>query len=141
MLNLATETELRRHSNAVAAGQTVITPSNGIDMAGFNGVMFVCSFGAIAAGAETSIEVHESDDDSSYSLITGSNKAVAATDDNKVGYIEILRPRKRYLKCIVNRATGDATLDSILAILHSGRRRGAFTHSTVLGGVGGIAQA
>ena len=137
MINLSTETKLTRHSNAVAAGTTVITPSAGIDMKGFLACKFVAAFGAIVATAVTSIEVHTSSDDGvadAYTALLGTKVVVADTDDNKLFYVEVLRPRERYLKLIVNRATANATLDGITAI-QSGPESIPTTHdSATVGG-------
>jgi hypothetical protein len=138
MITLSQETKLQRHSNAVAAGSTVITPSAGIDMKGFDSCLFVVAFGAIVSGAATSIEVHQSSDDGvadGYSALLGSKVTVADDQDNKLAYVEIVRPAKRYVKCIVNRATQNATVDGIVAILSNGKKAPT-THdsTTVVGG-------
>lgn len=119
MRNLSKEAKITLHSTAVAAGATAITPSNGIDMAGFDGCIFIVTIGTITAGAVTSIEVHQSSDDGdsdSYTAIAGTNVAIADDEDNKIFYVDVINPRERYLKLIVNRATQNAVLNSIVAI-------------------------
>ena len=116
MLNISKMQKITRHSNAVAAGTTVLTPGSGIDMANFETCIFIVSMGAITASAVTSIEVHQSDDDSSYAALLGSNVAIADDDDNEVFYVEVNKPRDRYLKLIVNRAIQNAVLDGIVAV-------------------------
>lgn len=136
MINLSTDCKLVRHSNAVAAGATVITPSAGIDTKGFDNCLFIAALGAIVAGAATSIEVHQSSDDGvadAYGALLGSKVTIADTGDNQLFYVEVIRPRKRYLKLIVNRATQNATLDGIIAIL-SDAKHIATTHDTTVGG-------
>lgn len=123
MRNITQDCKLIRHSNAVAAGATAITPSAGIDTAGFDAVTFIAMFGAIVTSAVTSVKVQQSDDDGvsdGYSDLEGSSVSVADDDDNQIVAVEIIRPQKRYLKMIVSRATANATLDGIVAILHSG---------------------
>jgi hypothetical protein len=119
-MNLSETCKLVRHSAAVAAGATTITPSAGVDTKGFDSCMFVAAFGAIVSGGAVSIEIHQSGDDGvadPYSALAGSKVTVADDQDGKLAYVEIVQPTKRYLKCIVNRATQNATLDSIVAIL------------------------
>ena len=119
-MSLANDCKVIRHSNAVAAGTSTITPSAGVDVSGFNSCAFLAAFGAIVSGAATSIEVHQSDDDGdadAYSALEGTKVTVADDNDNQVAVVEVLRPQKRYLKCIVNRATQNATLDGIIAVL------------------------
>ncbi|MBI4586967.1 MAG: hypothetical protein HY717_23390 [Planctomycetes bacterium] len=138
MNNLTKNTKLIRHSNAVAAGVTTITPSAGVDMKGFDSCTFIAALGAIVAGAATSVEVHQSSDDGvadAYGSLLGSKVTVADDQDNKLVFVEVTRPQKRYLKLIVNRATQNATLDGIVAVL-SGPQAAPPTHdsTTVLAG-------
>ena len=107
------------HSDAVAAGLTVITPSAGVDMANFDSCMFLVHWGAITAGGAQSVEVHQSDDDGvgdAYSALLGSKVTVADTADDTITAIEVKQPLKRYLKCIVNRATQNSEVNSIIAL-------------------------
>ncbi len=109
-----------RHSNAVAAGQTTITPSIGVDTKGFRTCRFVVLWGAITSGGAQSIAVHTSSDDGdadSYTALTGTGVTVADNDDNKLTIVEVVKPRERYLKCIISRATQDSAIDGILAEL------------------------
>jgi hypothetical protein len=121
MQNISKQTKLVRHSNAVAAGVTTITPSAGIDTKGFAGCLFIVHWGAIVATGVQSIECHSSTDDGAadaYTALLGSKVTVADTDDNKITYLDIYHPRERYLKCIVNRATANSTVDAITALLY-----------------------
>jgi len=120
-MNLSNNTKLIRHSNAVAAGTSKITPSSGVDTKGFGGCLFLADFGAIVATAVTSVEVHQSKDDGAsdaYTALLSSKVSVSATDDNKIAWVDVTIPHERYLKLIVNRGTANATLDSIDAILY-----------------------
>lgn len=136
--NLSKNAKLTRHNNAAAAGQTTITPTSGIDMSGFESCMFVVAWGTIAATGVQSIEVHGSDDDGvadAYTALLGTKVTVADDDDNKLTYVEVVQPTCRYLKCVVNRATADSTVDGIFAI-QSGAMKKPVTHcaTTVSGG-------
>lgn len=120
MLSLFKNIKLVRHNNAVAAGQTAITPSAGIDMAGFETCLFLVPFGAITAGGAQSIKVQQSSDDGvadAYSDLEGTSVTVAADQDNKIACVEVVRPQKRYLKLIVSRATQDSVVDGVFALL------------------------
>jgi len=103
---------------AVAAGQTDITDATAIDMAGYEGCRFIFSFGAITSGAVTSIAVAalatssptpETDD------MLGTGISVTDGSDNTLYIIDIYKPRLRYLRPHVQRATQDAVLNSIIA--------------------------
>lgn len=136
MQELAKDCKFVRHSNAVAAGTSAITPTNGVDTAGFSAATFLVAFGALTAGAVTSFKIQQSDDDGSaddYDDLEGTGQTVADDDDNKVFVVTIRRPQKRYLKCIVSRGTANAVLDGIIAILHDGTSMPVTQDATVGG--------
>ena len=133
-MNISKNQKITRHSNAVAAGTTVITPASGVDMEGFETCIFIVSMGAITATAVTSIEVHQSSDDSTYNALEGSNVAIADDDDNQVFYVEVVKPKDRYLKCIVNRATANAVVDGIIAIQGCASKAPVVHDATTVGG-------
>lgn len=106
--------------------QTAITPTNGaagttsingtiIDLAGFNSCLIAVHFGTIVAGAVTSIkaQVGDASDLSDAADVSGSSVTIQDTDDDKVFYIDVLRPRKRYLRVVASRATQNATLAAV----------------------------
>lgn len=134
MINLSKECKLIRHSVAVAAGTSTITPSAGVDTKGFDSVLFVVAFGAIVTAAVTSIKVQQSSDDGvadGYSDLTGTSVTVLDSYDDKLVYVEVVRPLKRYLKLLVLRATQNATVDGIVAIL-SGAHDVPTTHDSTV---------
>jgi len=96
------------------AAATSITGST-IDTNGFTGVLFLVHFGTIVSGAATSLKVEHSDnsDMSSNADITGTSQTVADTDDNKVFYVDINRPVKRYVRLLVSRATQNSTVSAV----------------------------
>jgi hypothetical protein len=107
-------TEIVITTAAGAAGATDIT-GTAVDTQGYDGVQFEVAFGPIVAGAATSIKVQGSDDDSTYADLAGTAQTVADDADNKVFYVDIVRPLHRYLKLIVARATQNATVGAALA--------------------------
>ena len=105
-------------TTAGAAGTSAIT-SSAIDMAGYDGCLFIVPIGTIVSGAVTSLKAQQSSDDGSsddYSDIAGTSQTIADTDDDKLFYVDILYPQKRYLKLVVSRATQNATIGGIQAI-------------------------
>lgn len=137
-MNLSKQVKITRHSNAVAAGTSDITPSAGINMAGFEGCLFLVEFGTITSSAVTSIKVQQSSDDGSsdaYGDLEGTSVTVADTDDNKIAYVDVYRPGKQYLKLIVDRDTANAVVDGITAIQYGARALPpAHDSTTVLSG-------
>src|SRR5262245_17159983 len=104
-------------TTAGAAGSSTIT-SSAVDTAGYDGVLFLVPLGPIVGSAVTSLKVQQSSDDAasdSYDDLTGSNQTIADTDDDKLKYVDIFRPGKRYLKMVISRATQNATIGSVTA--------------------------
>lgn len=109
-----------RHNAGAAAGTTTITPTAGIDMQGFNTVAFLVLIGTVTSTGVPSIKLQQSDDDGvadGYSDLEGSAFAVTDADGDEVIAVEVIRPTKRYVKCLVLRTTANVVLDGILAIL------------------------
>lgn len=112
-------------TTAGAAGLTAIT-SAAVDTAGFRGCCFLVPLGAIVGGAVTSLKVQQSDDDAvtdDYSDVAGTAQTIADTDDDKLKYVDVYAPTKRYLKLVISRGTQNATVGSVLALLYRARSK------------------
>lgn len=122
MQALTENSRIVRHSNAVAAGTSDIEPTNGVDTAGARSVTFVVAFGAIVTDAVTSVKLQHSSvvngSGDAFTDIAGTTVTVADDDDNGVAVVELVNPTKRFVRCVVDRGTQNATVDSIIAILH-----------------------
>lgn len=88
----------------VPAARTASADGAGVDLAGFERALVVVSSGTITDGTHT-IEVQESDDNSSFSAVAdadleGTEPAIAAANDDTVwelGYVGT----KRYIRAVV----------------------------------------
>lgn len=123
MPQLSNHTKITRVLNAVAAGTSTQT-SSAIDMAGFDGVRFIVSLGAVTSTGVPAVKASDCDTTGgSYNDILGSlgTAYTASTDDNKVWVIDIFRPTHRFVKCIVTRATANAVIDGIIAEQYGAR--------------------
>lgn len=121
------------NTTAGAAATSDIT-SSAIDMAGFDGCLFIIPIGTLASGAVTSIKAQQCDTSGgSYADLVGSGITVAEDEDDEVRYIDVHRPQERFLKCVVDRGTGNATIGGIIAIQYRGRSL-PVTHGTGVSG-------
>lgn len=106
-------------------GVAAATDLNGaiLDMAGYDGVMAVVTFGAITAGAATSIKMQQDTAAAMGSAadLEGTKQTVADTDDDKTFYIDLVNPAERYVRLVVNRATQNAVVSSALYIQYRAR--------------------
>ena len=101
---------------APAAGVAGTTDINGatLDMSGFEGVLMKVTFGAITASAVTSIKAQQgaASDLSDTADLLGTGQTIADTDDEKVFYIDLYKPRERYVRLVVDRGTQNAVVAS-----------------------------
>lgn len=137
MLSVLQNTSAKRVMNAVAAG-TSVQNSSGVDMSDADVVTFFAAFGVISASAVTNIKAQQSDDDGSsddYTDIEGSLSVTMTptTDNNKVLALEVIRPKKKWVRLVVNRATGNAVIDSVLALKSRLRVSPGVHDTTILG--------
>ena len=117
----------------VAAGSTDITDAVAVDTQGFNGCMFIFHFGTITSGAVTGVRVAGLDTSSpteGTDDLAGTALAVADTYDDKIVTVDIYRPTTRYLRPVVDRATQNAVLNSIVAILYDPIKIPTTAHSS-----------
>lgn len=110
---------------AVSAGTDDVLTSEAIDMAGWTAAKIYIGFGAITAGATTTVKLQQSSDNGSvdtYADLEDSGQAVAADDDNQVVVFDVVRPREQYLKVITTRADENAVVDFLLVVFYGGRK-------------------
>lgn len=122
-------TKLKDHSTAA----TSAVDSASVDMAGWDGVLFLTSFGT--AAADNTLKAAQSDDDGSaddFTDLTGTSVASGTSDEDV--WIDIQRPTKRYVRVTAARGTS-STLESIWAIQYRGRTAGQtnVTSGTIIG--------
>jgi hypothetical protein len=133
MTNGLSETaKVTRVSNAVAAGTTAINSSS-VDTKGFAAVEFLVAMGTIVSGAATSLKLQGSDDDSNWDDLEGTSQTIADDDDNTVFIADVLLPQHRYVRCVVSRATQNATVDGIIALSYRAAAE-PVTHGATVGG-------
>ena len=94
--------------------------SASVDMAGYEGVLFLTSFGT--AATNNYISVQTSSDDGSvdtFTDLTGTKVGATASDEDV--WVDVLRPRERYLRVHVELGTS-STVESIWAIQYGARK-------------------
>jgi hypothetical protein len=127
-------TKIIRVLNAVAAGTSVQTGA-AVDLAGFEGVRFIIALGVGSASSVGQIKASQcATSGGSYADILGSlgTAFTATTDDNKLWILDIYRPTKRFVKCIVNRATGNTVIDGVIAELYGPRIKPTIDDATTV---------
>lgn len=104
--------------NATAAGTTAVNGAV-IDMQDFETVTFEASFGTLTATQVTGLKAQAgtASDGSDMADITGASVGpLADGDGNKMLVLEVVRPQKRYVRCVVTRGTANAVIDGVVAV-------------------------
>lgn len=124
MQNLIKDVKISRVMNAVAVGTTTQTASAPVDMSGYDGVLFVVSFGTITDGTP-GVKARQGNQSnmSDAQDLAGTLTSPALTDDNKLVALDVYRPTDRYVDCQILRggATG-AVIDGVIAIQYRGHK-------------------
>ena len=122
-LNFGKDCQIIRVHAPVAAGAADITDCSVVDTAGFDSLCYIVGFGAIVAGAATSLKAQQANDSGGspddFSDVAGTAITVGDDQDNKLVYLDLHRPQKRYSKLIISRATQNSTVDLVLAVLYN----------------------
>jgi hypothetical protein len=126
MPNLARIVTAIRSVNATAAGVTAINGTH-VDMQGFDGVLFIMGVGALTAGQVTALKAQGGaavNDSDQADLVGAVSPNLADPDSNKLVFLDVYCPQQRYVRPVVLRATQNAVIDFVIAILYQGAKLG-----------------
>jgi hypothetical protein len=109
---------------AGVAGATDITGTI-LDMANYEGVLMIVRFGAITGSAVTSIKAQQDTDSAGGTMadLEGTSITVADDDDDQIFIIDLCRPRERYVRLYVDRATQNAVVANAEYIQYGARKK------------------
>ena len=93
-----------------------------LDMAGFDGVLMIVKFAAIATGATTSVKAQQgaAANMSDAADLEGSGITVADDDDNQLFVINMYRPAERYVRIYVDKDTSNASGEAAIYVQYGG---------------------
>ena len=116
-----------------SAGVAATTDINGavIDMANFESVLMIVTFGVITGSAVTSIKAQSGTDGSVSDAadLLGTGQTIADDDDNETFFIDLVKPIERYVRLVVDRGTQNAVVASATYIKYNPRTKPT-THDT-----------
>jgi hypothetical protein len=118
-------------ATAGAAGTTAINGS-AVDLSGWDEIMILVPFGTIVSGAATSIKWQEGSTASPTTDVLGTAMTVLDTEDDTTKCLRIIKPRSRYGRVVVSRATQNATVGAIYYILSGASTQPATDDTTVV---------
>ena len=137
MRNLLTDVEFRRVSASVAAGQGT-TDCTIVDMEGYDEVTFVLALGTVVNDGVVTFQIAHADTNDTGEMAVTTATTGAITSDgtlialsDKLLAVTVTKPEKRYLEAQVVKATQNAEIDGVIAILSKGRTQPAVQGTTV----------
>ena len=122
--SISTDVKTQQHINPVSQAAATVN-GTGVDTSGFNTAQFLINLGVIAAGQTVDAKVQESDDNSTWTNVTGAAiPQVPDTGDDTLRIIELrsLAGRKKFLRMELVVAGAGATLVAVSVLL--GRAHG-----------------
>lgn len=136
-MNLLKDIKITVVSPAAAAAQTAITGSV-LDMAGFDGVVFVALTGDVTSGSVLSLlakgnTANSTSSPSPSTLATATYTAASASDsDSKVLAVDVYRPTQQYVFPSLTRTTQDAVIGGIVAIQYQSHTKPSLQDASVI---------
>lgn len=115
-MNLSSRVKITKVADHSTAATSAVE-STGVDMAGYEGVLFVTSFGTAAAN-NTIKAAQGADNSADWEDLTGTSVASGTSDEDV--WVDVFRPRDRYVRVEIARGTS-STLESIWAIQYGAR--------------------
>ena len=120
---------------AVAAGQAA-SAGDILDMAGYEGVMFIAMLGDVTDTSVITLQAQQNDANQAGGMATLAGSATftagAADADDDMLAIDVYRPTKRYVRPLLTSATANAVKNGVIAIRYGGRNKPVVQGVTVL---------
>lgn len=118
-MNISNKVLITKIKDTTSAAGSTVLESSVIDMAGYDGVLLFTSFGTAAADNLLSAKMSSANDSGTMGAIEGSSVGAGSSDEDQ--WIDVYRPRKRYLQLVATRATS-SKLGDMWAIQYGGRK-------------------
>lgn len=109
-------------SAAVAAGTTTVT-TDVINMQGFDSVAIIAMLGDVTDTSVLTLTAQagdESDGSDAADLAASATFTAGAADaDSKLMIVDLTRPRQQYVRATLDRATANAVVNGVIAVLYN----------------------
>ena len=96
-----------------------------VDMQGFDGVLFVATFGTMTSGSKVLLKAAQGDEDDTakvdVSVATTGEVTSDGTDDVQLA-LDVYRPTGRYVEAQVEISEENALIEGVVAILYKGSK-------------------
>jgi len=127
-MNLLKNMKIQEVLAPVALADDTDENSDRLDMANWDGVIFIIPItDSVATGVVTiTVEQNTADSDSGMAALSGATATATCTvnDDlnNTLLIVEVYRPRERYVQCVVTTGTANVAVGNMIAIQYRGRK-------------------
>lgn len=105
---------------ATAAGTSAVDGAT-VDTSGYEGVLFVAHMGAITAAGVQSLSADQGDASPATDALAGSKVVIPDDGDDQIYLLDIYRPRKRFVRPVLARATQNSVINSVVAYLYGAK--------------------
>jgi len=107
----------------LADGQTD-PDSTAVDMAGFDGVVFIGVIGTITGTGTVTLAAAQSSDNSTFNALSGgSDAASGSADSDKLLMVDVYKPADRYVRTTLTRATANSVYGGTIALQYRARSK------------------
>lgn len=134
-LNMLKDAKIMRVENSAVAGTSTLV-SDIVDMRGYDSICFVAILGDVTSGSVLELHAKENSANStsgSTELAGNAGGTAGASDaDNKLLVLDVQKPRERYVYCELERASQNAVVDGIIAILYNSHERPLATQDSTV---------
>lgn len=132
------EVQVRHIGAPVAAANNTNNRSDRIDMAGYEGVMFIATVTTATANGVATARVEQNDvnSDSGMAAIAGAaaiGTSVSTGDlNNRLLVVDVFRPRERYLSLVRTSAAANIAFGPVIAILYGPKTKPTIDHASLI---------
>lgn len=134
---LSRDISIREVGAPIAAANDTDDNSDRIDMAGYEGVIFICPItDSVDTGVATlTVEQNTADSDTGMAALSGAvATATSAANDDLNGQllvVDVYRPRERYVQAVRTSGTANIAFGNVTAILYGAKDMPVSSHSTI----------
>ncbi|GMG82591.1 hypothetical protein LNKW23_18040 [Paralimibaculum aggregatum] len=134
---LSDSVEIREVGAPVSAGSAIDNNSDRVDMAGYEGVIFVAPIEDSAATGVATLTVEQNSDDSDSGMAALAGAVATATctvnDDlnGQLLVVDVFGPKERYVQAVRGSSTANIAFGTVTAILYGKRKSPGTDHATV----------
>jgi hypothetical protein len=121
-MNLSPKVKVTVLNSYVAGSQNTLN-TNGVDMSGYEGVMFLAIFGTVTNTGVATVKAQVSDTSASAGFADPASGAISgqATASGTAVILDVYRPLHRWVNITIGIATANVAIDAVIAIQYGAK--------------------